>query len=227
MDLPPFPGFRREAFDFLRQLAEHNEREWFKPRKTLYEDEVLWPFRCLIADVTREAQVHGIPLAGDPQRAIFRIYRDTRFSNDKRPYKTHAGAFLTQTGNREVHSGGFYIHVEPGNCFVSAGFWRPETKVLRRWRHRIATDPEAFLHLAGTLDEHGLDFENAGEALKRLPSGYDVDPEAPAADYLRWKSFLATRTLPDDALTTPGFTQDVVRTMRESLPLLAYGWELE
>src|SRR5690606_41334595 len=83
MDFPPFPGFRPEAFDFLRALAAHNDREWFKPRKEVYEDEVLWPFRCLVADVTREARAQGIPLAGDPQRAIFRIYRDTRFSKDK------------------------------------------------------------------------------------------------------------------------------------------------
>lgn len=226
MDFPPFPGFRPEAFDFLRALAAHNDREWFKPRKEVYEDEVLWPFRCLVADVTREARAQGIPLAGDPQRAIFRIYRDTRFSKDKRPYKTHAGAFLTRNGEREVHGGGFYIHVEPDNCFMSAGYWRPEPKELRRWRTRMAADPGGFLDVVDRLERAGLTVECDGEMLKRLPPGYDVEPEAPIAPYLRWKSFLATRTLPDAALQEHDFTHTVVRTMRETLPLLEYGWEL-
>lgn len=226
MDFPPFPGFRAEAFDFLRQLAANNDRDWFKPRKETYEDEVLWPFRCLVADVTREAAAAGIPLAGDPQRSIFRIYRDTRFSKDKRPYKTHAGAFLTRTGEREVHGGGFYVHVEPGGCFMSAGYWRPETPMLRRWRARMAADPAAFLDVAERLAAAGLVLECDGEELKRMPQGFDVDPDAPIAPYMRWKSFLATRTVPDEALTDPGFTHEVVRTMREALPLLDYGWEL-
>jgi uncharacterized protein (TIGR02453 family) len=227
MDFPPFPGFRQEAFDFLRALAQNNERDWFKPRKDVYEDEVLWPFRCLVADVTREARAQGVPLAGDPASAIFRIYRDTRFSKDKRPYKTHAGAFLTRTGDREVHGGGFYIHVEPGQCFLGAGSWRPEPKVLRRWRTCIAADPATFLDMAARLEAAGLAFECDGELLKRHPAGFDVDPDAPVAPYLRWKSFLATRRVADDALQDPGFTHAVVQTMRDALPLLEYGWELE
>lgn len=226
MDFPPFPGFRQEAFDFLRRLAANNERDWFKPRKEVYEDEVLWPFRCLVADATRQAQAEGIPLAGDPARSIFRIYRDTRFSKDKRPYKTHAGAFLTRTGDREVHGGGFYIHVEPGNCFLSTGYWRPEPTVLRRWRARLAAEPGTFLDVAERLEGAGLTLECDGEELKRVPPGFDVDPEAPVARYLRWKSFLATRTVPEEALQDPGYTRVVVQTMHDALPLLEYGWEL-
>lgn len=225
-DYPPFPGFRPEAFAFLRDLTAHNDRDWFKPRKEIYEDEVLWPFRCLVADVTRRAQARQIPFSGDPAHAIFRIYRDVRFSPDKRPYKTHAGAFLTRTGEREVHSGGFYIHLEPGNCFLSAGYWRPDTRLLRQWRARMAADPAPFLDVAEQLHEAGLDLSCDGATLKRMPPGYDVDAEAPIAPYMRWKSFLATRAVPDAALQAAAFSELVVDTMAAVLPLVTYGWAL-
>lgn len=225
MDLPPFPGFRQEAFAFLRALKENNDRDWFKPRKEIYEDEILWPFRCLVVDVTERARIAGIPLAGDPKRSIFRIYRDTRFSKDKRPYKTHAGAHLTPTGELDVHGGGFYIHVEPGECFLAAGFWQPETKVLRRWRARMAAEPSEFIEVAGALEAAGLVFET-DESLKRLPREVSIDPDAPVAPYLRWKSFLATRHVPDEALVDPAFAETVFGTMRETMPLLSYGWRL-
>nr|WP_243665199.1 TIGR02453 family protein [Rhodothermus marinus] len=99
-DFPPFPGFRPEALDFLRALKQHNRRDWFRPRKAIYEDEVRWPMQCLVADVGRELIRRGLPLRGDPEQGLFRIYRDTRFSKDKRPYKTHIGAVLSRTGSR-------------------------------------------------------------------------------------------------------------------------------
>ena len=224
-DFPPFPGFRDEAFAFLKGLARHNERDWFKPRKGTFEDEVQWPLRCLVADATRQAAHHGLPFSGDPQRALFRIYRDTRFSKDKRPYKTHASAVLSRTGRRK-EPGGLYLHVEPQRSFLAAGFWNPETSVLRRWRTRIAHDSAAFLDVRDRLARSGLALETR-EQLKRMPRGFEDYAETDAADVLRWKSFTTTRAFPDDALQTPAFTADVVQMMRDVRPLLEYGWELE
>ena len=118
MEYPPFPGFRNEAFDFFRQLAENNQRDWFKPRKATYDDEVVWPMRCLLTEASNEAAQHGLNLTANPKRALFRIYRDTRFSKNKAPYKTHAGAVLTRTGDNKS-SGGVYIHPRH-NWFLSA-----------------------------------------------------------------------------------------------------------
>ena len=224
-NLPPFPGLRTEALDFLRQLAQNNERDWFKARKATYDDEVLWPMKCLVVDAARQATSLSLPLTGDPKRSIFRIYRDTRFSKNKQPYKTHAGAVLSRSGSRK-DNGVVYIHVEPGKAFLAGGFWRPETSLLRAWRARIAEAPALFLEMAHTLDDAGLPLHHANNTLKRMPRGYEDLADTETADYLRWKSFIVTRDVPDEALQSPDFTQTVVQMARDTLPLLEYGWQL-
>ncbi|MFQ5570598.1 MAG: DUF2461 domain-containing protein [Rhodothermales bacterium] len=223
-DLPPFPGFRPEAFAFLRQLSHNNSRDWFKPRKERYDDEVLWPLQCLVADAARQASVSDLPLTGDPKRSIFRIYRDTRFSKNKQPYKTHAGAILSPTGSRK-EQGVVYIHVEPGASFLGAGFWRPETSLLRAWRAHMALEPSRFLAMVRALEERGLPLETTGDALKRMPRGYEDLADSDLADYLRWKSFLVRRSVSDDALQSTDFTQVVLQMAQDTLPLLEYGWQ--
>src|SRR5437870_6030218 len=147
---PAFAGFRPAAFAFFRGLRDNNDPNWFKPRKAVYETEVLAPFRALIAAVTAALAEAGIPLAGDPARSIFRIYRDVRFSPDKRLYKTHAGAVLTRSGRRR-DPGLLYLHVAPAESMVAAGFWHPEPDLLRRLRQAVLNDPEAFLAVVDGL----------------------------------------------------------------------------
>jgi uncharacterized protein (TIGR02453 family) len=218
---PPFPGFRRQAFDFLRSLKENNDRDWFKPRKEIYEDELIWPMQCLIADAAREASALRLPFSGDPAGSIFRIYRDTRFSKSKLPYKTHVGAILSPGGGRKEGSG-LYIHIEAGSPFICAGFWRAETAVLNAWRRRIAGMPDAFLDIVQGLQENGYTFET-DSSLKRIPAGLDLDPEHPAAEYLKWRDFYAMRRATEDELGRPDFTEVVVKLMRDAVPLLEFG----
>src|SRR6476659_3229840 len=149
-----FTGFRPAAFAFFRGLRDNNDPDWFKPRKAVYETEVLAPFRALIAAVTAALAEAGIPLAGDPARSIFRIYRDVRFSPDKRLYKTHAGAVLTRSGGRR-DPGVLYIHVAPGESMAAAGFWHPEPALLARLRRAMLTDPDGFLAIVERLAEAG------------------------------------------------------------------------
>src|SRR5215831_9111018 len=120
-----FLGFRPAAFAFFSELRDNNDPAWFKPRKSIYETEVLGPFRELIMAVGHALQEAGLPLVGDARHGIFRIYRDVRFSPDKRLYKTHAGAVLTRSG-RKHDSGLLYLHVAPAESMVAAGFWHPE-----------------------------------------------------------------------------------------------------
>lgn len=223
-DLPPFPGFRQEGLDFLRDLATNNDRDWFKPRKHLLDDELLWPMRCLLMQASHEAARAGIPLSADPNGAIFRIYRDVRFSKNKAPYKTHVGAVLTPGGSKK-EPGGLYIHVQPGRSHVSAGFWHPESTLLRRWRDHIVRQPDIFAGLMESLKQHGLEPES-DEKLKRGPRGYELQEEHPAAEYLKWKSFYATRYVEDDDLLKPEFADVVVDVMRSSRPLIELGLEL-
>jgi uncharacterized protein (TIGR02453 family) len=222
--LPPFPGFRPEAFRFFRQLKRNNHREWFKPRKETYEDEVLWPMRCLVAEVAREAPAHGVPLTGDPRRAIFRLYRDTRFSKNKDPYKTHVGAYLTRGGGRE-EDGGLYVHVGADEAFVGGGFWSPSPGLLRRWREHMTAAPDAFLGVVEQLEDRSLTLHRQ-DPLRRVPRGYEIHADGPVAEYLKAKGLYATRPVTEDELASPAFTAVVLDTAAALRPLLDWGWAL-
>lgn len=224
IDFPPFPGFREEGLQFMRELKQNNRREWFKPRKSVYDDELVWPMQCLMAQLSAEAARRGLPLSADPEKAVFRIYRDVRFSKDKDPYKTHIGAVLTRTGDKKA-PGGLYVHVEPGHSYVTGGFWRPDSRLLQAWRGRIEAMPDQFVALARGIESAGLALE-ADEKLKRLPRGANLDPEHPASEYLKWKSFLATRYVSDAELTRPELAETAIETLQGLFPLLDFGWQL-
>src|SRR6516164_9849986 len=147
---PGFAGFRPAAFAFFSELQENNDPAWFKPRKVRYEAEVLAPFRELIAAVGERLGRAGLPLVGDPRRGIFRIYRDVRFSPDKRLYKTHAGAVLTRSGGRR-DPGVLYIHLAPSDSMVAAGFWHPEPALLARLRRAVLADADGFMAIVSGL----------------------------------------------------------------------------
>jgi uncharacterized protein (TIGR02453 family) len=221
MHLPPFPGFTPEGLAFLRDLRAHNERDWFGPRKPVYEDELRFPMMCFVAQFAAEARRRGLPLTGTPEHNLFRIYRDTRFSKDKRPYKTHVSCWLTPSGRRE-EDGGLYVHVEPDNVFLGAGYWLPQAPLLRRIRTRLADDPGLGPDLTARLSAHGLAFES-DEQLKRLPQGFQDHADSEAAPFLKWKSFLAMQRLPDAAVLTPAFVDTALTFAEAARPVLDLG----
>lgn len=221
--LPPFPGFRDEAFDFLRELEENNRRDWFKPRKNVYEDELKGPLECLVADAARRMREADLPLTGDPSDSVFRIYRDVRFTEDKRPYKTHVSALLTRTGAKDA-SGVVYIHVAPGGSFLASGFYRPSASYLRPVRQVMAEDPKAFYRMLEAMKEAGLPVTPDGNTLTGMPQGLAAYRAEPIAEHLRWKTFITRRGVDDAALHTSDFTEEVVQMARDSQPLLRYVW---
>jgi uncharacterized protein (TIGR02453 family) len=217
-----FAGFRPQAFDFLAGLRDNNDPVWFKPRKALYETEVLAPFRALLAAVGSALDAAGVPLKADPARGIFRIYRDVRFSADKRLYKTHAGAVLTRSGGKR-DPGLLYLHVEPGESMVAAGFWHPEPNLLARLRYAILDDPDGFLALVERFDALGCPLASDAR-LGRPPRGFEVAKGAPIADYVCWKSFTAHRRLSNDEMLSPAAVGRIVEFALDARPLLDWGW---
>ena len=183
----------------------------------------MWPLRCLVADFGRQAAFAGLPLTGDPKRSIFRIYRDTRFSKNKLPYKTHVGAVLSRSGGRK-DPGALYLHVEPGASFIVGGYWRPDTDLMRRWRNRMTAHPAAFLDIAEQLDAAGYPI-GVRESCKRMPRGTETFADSDLAPWLKAKSLIARRDVADDALMHPAFTDTLVETARAMEPLLAFGWD--
>src|SRR5499427_9421757 len=203
-----FAGFRPTAFSFFRELQNNNDPAWFKPRKALYEAEVLAPFRELIAAVGDALGQAGLPLAGDPRRGIFRIYRDVRFSPDKRLYKTHAGAVLTRSGGRR-DPGVLYIHVAPGESMVAAGFWHPEPALLARLRRAVLDDPDDFLAIVDRLAKAGCPL-SSDHKLSRPPRGFEAAKGTPVADYVGWKSFTSHAPLSDAEMQSPQLVERIL-----------------
>jgi len=221
-----FTGFRREAVDFLADLAEHNDRAWFQPRKGEYERLLKGPLEALCLALDEEFARRRIPLTADPRRSPFRIYRDVRFSKDKSPYKTNVGASfayadraadgsLTPLGDRR---GGGYFHLQPGEIFVGGGMWHPEPGPLAAWRAMVATDPDrvhqaiddpAFVGRFGGVD---------GERAKRMPAGFPAE-HADAA-LLTLKDVTFGRRLADDEAFSPDLPAILATDLGAAVPLL-------
>ena len=217
-----FAGFRPAAFAFFSELQDNNDPAWFKPRKALYEAEVLAPFRELITAVGERLGQAGLLLAGDPRRSIFRIYRDVRFSPDKRLYKTHAGAVLTRSGGRR-DPGVLYIHVAPAESMVAAGFWHPEPALLARLRRAVLADPDDFLSIADRLAAAGCPL-SSDDKLSRPPRGLEAAKGTAVAEYVCWKSFTAHRMLSDGEMQAPKLVDRIIDFARTVLPFLEWGW---
>jgi uncharacterized protein (TIGR02453 family) len=221
-----FTGFRPAAFAFFRGLVAQNDPLWFKPRKAIYDTEVLAPFRALIIALGAALEAVGVPLIGDPDRGIFRIYRDVRFSANKQLYKTHQGGVLTRSGGKG-DAGLLYVHVEPGASMIGAGFWHPPPELLNRLRGAIFGQPDEFLALTERLKALGYSITCENERLSRLPRGFEAAKGTAIADYVCWKNFLADTSISDAEMQSPELVHRIVDFALATRPLLDWGWAAE
>jgi uncharacterized protein (TIGR02453 family) len=225
-EYPPFPGFSDEALAFLRQLPANNNRDWFEARRSVYEDEVRFPLKLLIADVARRLEGTDLPLTGHPNTSRFRIYRDLRFTDDDRPYKTNVGAVFDRSGEKDA-DGVVYVHVEPGNSFLAGGFYQPSVSYLKPVREAMATDPEGFHQMLDTMEERGLAVNSMDDTLTGMPRGFSAYRDNPIASYLKWQHLVTRTHVADEALQTPDLAARVVEVAEACRPLLEYVWACE
>jgi uncharacterized protein (TIGR02453 family) len=217
-----FSGFSPVALKFLRDLAKHNDRTWFVPRKHIYEAELLQPLQALVADVSVELRRAKIPIGADPMRSTFRIYRDIRFSPDKRPYKTNLGAYLPSTSGGDGQ-GGLYIHIQPKQSFIATAFYQLDKPMLLRWRTAMAEDPKRFQSTLRALERNGLTISVEHESLKRMPRGFEAQADSPIARYFRLDSFTVGEQLNDKDVSSKRLVDRIVALAKRSKPLLEYG----
>lgn len=216
-----FEGYSKEAFDFLRKLKRNNRREWFQPRKSTYEELLVFPTRALVATVGQKLEKTIPEVRFDPKRAVFRIYRDVRFSNDKSPYKTHVAAQMSFPSKEGATSRpGFYLHVEPGEVFVGGGLYLPSGEQLKRLRLRIHHDPTSLRALlrARPLKVHFGELR--GTKLTRAPKGWP--PDHPDLDLLRLKQFFVGAELTESAAQRKDFADVVAKHFLAAVPLMRW-----
>ena len=218
----PFAGFGPRALPFLKALAFHQDKGWFAENRDLWESDVKEPFGRLLADLTARLAADGPPLKGDVRSSLFRLYRDTRFGADRRPFKTNAGAVLSRDGTRRAQ-GFLYVHVDPAGCFAAAGFYRPEPDGIAALRRAIVERPDAYRALAAGLAADGLALASP-ETLARLPRGFAAVTEPDLAEAVRRTSHLVREAIPDEALSEPGLVDRLAAFARRAEPLLRFGW---
>ncbi len=215
-----FPGFQPEARQFLRDLRDNNQRDWFHPRKADYETHVREPLLALVEELGAALADYAPGYLRDPRRSVYRIYRDTRFSRNKQPYKTHAAAVFPPVGLDRHAGAGFYFHFSPEELLVGGGVYAPGTPELRRIREQIAADPA---ELRSILAEEGFRRTYPGlqgEKLKRTPRGFPADH--PAADLLVYKQFLSGANFPASEIEKPSIGSMLDGHFRILAPLLEY-----
>jgi len=211
--------FTAKTLAFLRALMRNNDRAWFRAHAGEYESHVKTPMLVAIARIGEEFRSIAPELMADPKKSLYRIWRDTRFSADKRPLKTNVAAvFPHRLGSRHT-SAGLYFEIAPKWVFAGGGIYMPERADLVKIRQRIAGDPETFRRLAteGTLRTVG---GLQGERLTRVPIGYPADH--PAAEYLRFKHFLGYREWPPEFATSDQFWPELLGTFKAIMPLVRY-----
>ena len=214
------PRFTPKTLSFLRALKRNNKREWFAARKADYERDVRAPMVAVVEQLAKDLQKFAPELEASPKTSIFRIYRDTRFSADKSPFKTQIAAAFRNRKLPRGESAGLYVEVTPGWVWIGGGYYAPGTPQLARIRQhisdtypdirRIVTAP-SFKRAVGALD---------GERLTRVPRGFAKDD--PAADYLRYRSFLAGKEFPAELATRPAFYPTLVATFKGIMPLVGF-----
>ena len=220
MKQAPFSAFPAEGLKFLRSLKHHNNREWFQKHKATYEHSVKGPMEELISALAEDLPKFAPEMVASPKASAYRIYRDTRFSKDKSPYKTHIAAVFPRTGLDKHEGAGFYLHIAPSDLLIGGGLYMPTPEHLSAIRHRIAAEASSFLQVIGNQRFKKLFGTVSGEQLSRVPRGFP--PDHPAANFLKYKQFLAARNFPAEAATAASFYKVVVETFKAMVPFVRF-----
>lgn len=214
-----FTGFPREGIQFLKQLKKNNNRDWFLARKHIYEEKVKSPMIVFLEEVRVGLKKFAPEMDFDPKKAIFRIYRDVRFSPDKSPYKTNIAASMNPDLPVSTPAG-FYIHIDSAEVFAAGGLYNPGTAELSAIRKAIAKDPQRLRRILQNPSFKKHSPEMYGERLSRAPRGFPQDH--PALDLLQYKQFLAYEKFGAHAAYSSELTHRTLEAFRAFLPLIRY-----
>jgi uncharacterized protein (TIGR02453 family) len=218
-----FDGFPPGFFKFFREIAKNNDRGWFEANKPRYKADVLGPLRDFVEAMGPRLQKISKHFIADPRGnggSIFRIYRDIRFSHDKRPYKEHASCQFRHRLGRDVHSPGFYVHLAPREVYFGGGVWMPAPDALGQIRETIRTRPKEWSKVLGDKRFKATFGGISGGGLTRPPRGYSADD--PHIEDIKRKSFFAMHVSSPADARSKHFVEDVEKAFADSAPLMAF-----
>jgi uncharacterized protein (TIGR02453 family) len=217
-----YARFEKRTIRFLSELKANNNRDWFKENKSRYEEDVLDVALQFIISMQDPLAQFAPRFTAVPTRvggSLMRVYRDTRFSKNKLPYKTNVGIQFRHEQAKDVHSPGYYVHVEPDEVFLGVGMWRPDPDSLRQIRARIAAKPAEWKRVTGDAKFSRL-FSLGGESLTRPPRGFDKDHEC--IEEIKRKSFIAVRDLDVEDCLKPHFQRSVESSFKTAEPYMRF-----
>lgn len=217
-----FNGFGKQALPFLKALDFHQNRDWFKENKGLYESELETPRGDLVEALTAAFAQNKIALKGDRKKSVYRIYRDVRFAKDKSPFNKHVSALLTPSGEKNEAEGCFFIKIGIEGCFMAAAFYMPSPEKLKAFRNNLITWPDKFRAMQAALAKGGLEMDYS-EALKRNPQGFETIEEPEIAAAVRNRHFVVREMIDPERITSPELVDDVVDFVKRATPLLDWG----
>jgi uncharacterized protein (TIGR02453 family) len=209
-----FAGFPKDGLEFLRKLKRNNRREWFQPRKEIFESQVKAPMIELVEAINAELLKFAPEHINDPKKAIYRIYRDTRFSADKTPYKTHIAAIFPPRGGGRDASAGFYFHVSDSQVGVAGGAYAPGPEQLLAIRTWLAENHAAFRKTVRTVEKTMGKMQ--GESLTRPPKGFDA--AHPSIDLIKHKQWVFFAQLDSKLAASPKIVGELVKRFRAAAP---------
>ncbi len=220
--MPSFPGFPSDTISFLTDLMNNNNREWFADNKPRYEAVVLEPSLAFIEAMQaplKKISPHFLAVPKKVGGSLMRIYKDTRFSKDKTPYKTNIGIQFRHEFGSDIHAPGLYFHVAPDECFLGCGMWRPDKEPLATIRQAISEDPTRWKKVIQSKSFCDM-WTLGGESLKRPPAGFD--PDHPFIEDLKRKDYIAGAPLTMSEITSPKLVELVASRFKLGKPLLQF-----
>lgn len=215
-----FPGFSPKALTFFRQLARNNDRDWFTAHKTLYVDHVETPMIELVATVGDAMKGIAGEYVREPKKHLYRIYRDTRFSKDKTPYKTHLGAQYQHPRVTKNLGAGFYFHLGAKELCIAGGIYMPGPDQLAAMRAAFSADPKPFRKIIGDKSLAKLMGKPTSQSAAKVPK--EFEPSDPAADLLKLKQYYFYVDLDPKLALTPKVTGEIVKRFKVLAPLIHY-----
>lgn len=238
-----FPGFAPSDLAFLSELSVNNDRDWFTENRGAYDDGLKPTLAALIGALSTALAARNLPLSGDPKGSQFRLHRDTRFSKDKRPYKTHVSATLTRVNPDGSHTrmapGMVYVHIEPAprgidpdalhdsphghGPFAATGFYLDERSDIDAIRTAIAADPAAWGTVEAALARAGLRLD-PGDPVKRMPKGFEALAGSPVEEALKRTRWVVSRPLTDSEIRSSSLPDVIADFVVQARPLLDFGW---